>query len=68
MSAVKDWQAGIDQADQVGTLRGVLHDLNAAIADLDESPYAEEDDVQRQIHDLELLREYGERKLDRLLD
>jgi hypothetical protein len=68
MSAVRDWQAEIDWADQVGTLRGVLHELNAAITDLDESPYADEDAVRAQIHDLELLRTYAERKLDRLLD
>ncbi|MFN8380139.1 MAG: hypothetical protein U0452_15870 [Anaerolineae bacterium] len=68
MSAVKDWQADIDAADQVGSLRVVLHDLASAISDLEDSPYADEDAVRDQLHDLELVREHGERKLDRLLD
>lgn len=68
MNIVRDWQADIDDADQVGALRAVLHELSGAITDLEDSPYAEEDTVRSQLHDLELVREHGERKLERMLE
>ena len=68
MNTVRDWQAEIDESDQVGTLRAVLYELSGAITELEESPYADEDAVRQQLHDMELMRDYGERKLDRMLE
>jgi hypothetical protein len=68
MNTVRDWQASIDDADQVAALRAVLHELSGAITDLEDSPYAEEDALQDQLHNLELVREHGERKLERMLE
>lgn len=68
MTGTKDWQAAIDGADQVEAVRIVMIELGEAIASLEDSPYADEDPVDGQLHDLELLREYAARKLDRLLE
>jgi hypothetical protein len=67
VSAIRDWQTEVDDANQVSVLREVLHELSNAIADLEDSPYADEELLRGQLHDLELVREYGDRKLDHLL-
>ena len=68
MITVKDWQAELDAAEQIDSIRLVLSELNEAVAALEDSPYADEDSVRDDLRSLELLREYGERKLGRLLD
>jgi len=68
MITQKDWQAELDAAGQIDSLRLALAELNEVIILLEESPYADEDQVRDDLRGLELLREYGERKLGRLLD
>lgn len=68
MITVKDWQAELDAAEQIDSIRLVLSELNEAIVALEDSPYGDEDSVRDQLRSLELLREYGERKLGQLLD
>ncbi|MBL8146821.1 MAG: hypothetical protein JNL34_10590 [Anaerolineae bacterium] len=68
MFTVKDWQAELDSAEQIDSLRLVLSELNEAIVAREDSPYGEEVSVRDDLRSLELLREYGERKLGRLLD
>lgn len=68
MNAQTNWRDQIDHADQIHTLRAVLSDLASAIDGLEESPYADEDAMREQLHELELLHEYGEHKLARMLD
>ncbi|MFN8380071.1 MAG: hypothetical protein U0452_15510 [Anaerolineae bacterium] len=68
MITPKNWQAEIDETEQVDSLRLVLSELNDTIVSLEESPISDEDPVYDQLHDLELLRAYGELKLNRLLE
>jgi hypothetical protein len=68
MITVKDWQAELDAAEQIDSIRLVLSELNEAIVALEDSPYGDEDSVRDDLRSLELLREYGERKLGQLLD
>ena len=68
MITVKDWQAELDAAEQIDSIRLVLSELNEAIVALEDSPYGDEDSVRDDLRSLELLREYGERKLSQLLD
>lgn len=67
MITTRDWQAEIDATNQVDTLRQILTRLNDAIVSYEDSPYAEEDAIYDRLHTLELLRDYGERKLEWLL-
>jgi hypothetical protein len=67
MNAQKDWLAEIDGAEQLQSLRSVLADLHVEIDTLEHSSYAEEAPVRDQLRTLELLAEYGEQKLTRML-
>jgi hypothetical protein len=64
----RNWQQTIDQTDQIGPLRELLAELNSAIEAIEDSPYAEEPSLTNDLRTLELLREYLELKIDRLLD
>lgn len=67
MDAKRDWLAEIDGAEQMQPLQAVLADLHAAIDELEHSVYAEEASVREQLRTLELLADYCEQKLVRVL-
>ncbi len=67
MNAQKDWLAEIDEANQPQQLRAVLADLAVTIDELENTSYADEDSVRDQLHTLELLAQYGDQKLTRML-
>lgn len=63
----RDWLAEIDGVEQMQPLHAVLTDLHAEIDELEHSVYAEEESVRHQLRTLELLADYCEQKLMRVL-
>lgn len=67
MNAGKDWQGEFDRANDVHQLRAILAELEEAIAVLEDSSFSEEEPVASELHTLEILRDFGEQKLARML-
>lgn len=63
---MRDFRQEIDQAEDVHQLRATLSDLNEAIGHLLEMSY-EGDAAERRAHDLQLILQYGEDRLEKLL-
>lgn len=64
---VQSYRDRIDLADDVSALQLVLEDLEASLAQAEDSPYAEEQSFREQIHDMELMLRYGEDKMGEIL-
>jgi hypothetical protein len=63
---MRDFKHEIDETDDVHQLRSILAEVNEAVDHLLEMSY-EGDAAERRAHELQLIIEYGEHKLDKLL-
>ncbi|MBE0691132.1 MAG: hypothetical protein IH587_13515 [Anaerolineae bacterium] len=63
---MRDFQDEIEQTDDIHQLRAIMADLSEAINDLLMMSY-EGDEAEKHANSLELIRRYGEQKLERLL-
>ncbi len=63
---MRNFKREIDNCDDAHELREILADLAGEIDSLEDLPY-EDDRHLDHIHDLELVRRYGEHRLEKLL-
>lgn len=57
----------IDDSADWRELQAVIDQMESELALMLDSPYMEEDSYRQNAHDLELIIEYGKRKLDKML-
>ncbi|MCC6613593.1 MAG: hypothetical protein IT320_08955 [Anaerolineae bacterium] len=63
---MRDFQSEIERTDDIHQLRAIIAELNEVINDLLAMSY-EGDEAEERANSLELIRRYGEQKLERLL-
>ncbi len=63
---MRDFQTEIERTDDIHQLRAIIAELGETIQDLLAMAY-EGDEAENRANSLELIRRYGEQKLERLL-